>query len=1058
MTLSYYWPNQNEIENCITSEAETNSDAMLLAVHQKMQLERKLIGNDTEVPTKISEEVFLADFLKGSTQGSLIMPVTGASGVGKSHLVGWLHAQLNKMKAQNDPRVEKLTIIRIPKSASLRNVVELILGPLEQNPQFDDIREQLKTATSEVTPFLAAERFQTGLRITFKNLERKLWAELKELNSTDPVKNRLEIETKGKQIYHAKNLPYYLAAPEFEEHFSKDVDKKTGECGVLTKIIMAAIEGLGDDEDREENRSFKVEDLYIPESELPDTSGNIKNFYGYLQKDNGQGFHEAVDLLNTVIGEAIGEVYQFQQATGGKSLEELILDIRKILLTEQKELVFLIEDFYVLSGIQEQLLKVCVQNDSERGGKKLRSPIRTVLAVTPGYLDNFSTSQTRANEEYWVLSDLDNNEDTFQATENLIGSYLNAARWGREKIENHFSENNLSHSPDAQLPVFTDPDIGKADQEVLNTFEKSENNIPLFPFNKMAIREMCALRLNEGGQIKFLPRFIIRRIIEPILGFRNLYEEHKFPPADLFNVSPKADVTSWLYENIKNEEVRDRASSLITFWLGNPDNIKALSLLPQGYLKAFNLDFSSVSIPLENDHNENTDREQNEVEKKVRDEVKDEDNITEDTAKYINAPEDIFEKWGSGQQEMPQEQARELRNIIRRLLLNSMDWLSRNTQKSKRQNNIFISIPNSKGEGRAGESTNKIIIDIVTEKKDAKLRKAFSALWRYEYNKAYYPKQSDDYVAVLSFIDELRTQYLDIINLEAENDIIYLVGKIGVQATILDIDPKHKFHETVEDLTVETSHQGHVGITKWVELRQSANANRTALVRLLHEQVGAYQGNTGQQLFAFDKLRLNRVLSKEKDIDPTKLLDVSLNDELKEHIKLLSKLRVEGVCKSTAKVIVPMLDNLAKYLGENFNQRNFYDEAILLGDELQKIDGGYPEEFSFLEMSQELEWFSSLKISMFKKIMDVLQSIDVENEPYGNILKYLTKINVNDLERLERFLIRWDKFLTVAQTNIERASESLDLDPKESEIEFKNILNKTLNNLKDISNVSESIE
>ena len=54
MTLSYYWPNQNEIENCITSEAETNSDAMLLAVHQKMQLERKLIGNDTEVPTKIS--------------------------------------------------------------------------------------------------------------------------------------------------------------------------------------------------------------------------------------------------------------------------------------------------------------------------------------------------------------------------------------------------------------------------------------------------------------------------------------------------------------------------------------------------------------------------------------------------------------------------------------------------------------------------------------------------------------------------------------------------------------------------------------------------------------------------------------------------------------------------------------------------------------------------------------------------------------------------------------------------------------------------------------------
>ena len=197
MKLSRYWPNNDEIRNCIRWEAETNSDAMLLAVHQPMHLEKKIIGNVTKTPEKIQENRFLEDFLKEKlNQGTLIMPVTGASGSGKSHLIGWLHAKLNQLKAQNDSRVEKFTIVRIPKSASLRRVVELILEPLKLDPKFDSIRNALNTATTAVTPDRAAIRFNSGIQIALGSLSRQLREELKQLSSSNP--NSPEILTKSK--------------------------------------------------------------------------------------------------------------------------------------------------------------------------------------------------------------------------------------------------------------------------------------------------------------------------------------------------------------------------------------------------------------------------------------------------------------------------------------------------------------------------------------------------------------------------------------------------------------------------------------------------------------------------------------------------------------------------------------------------------------------------------------------------------------------------------------------------------------------------------------------
>ena len=137
MSLSRYWPTRDEVNRCIKAEAESASDAVLLAAHQPMRLLRRDEGSGVE--SQVSEHDLLEAFLSDDLpQGTLLMPIMGASGAGKSHLIRWLAAQLGR-----DPRARHMHVIRIPKSASLRGVVELVLEPLSNDDRFSDIRESL---------------------------------------------------------------------------------------------------------------------------------------------------------------------------------------------------------------------------------------------------------------------------------------------------------------------------------------------------------------------------------------------------------------------------------------------------------------------------------------------------------------------------------------------------------------------------------------------------------------------------------------------------------------------------------------------------------------------------------------------------------------------------------------------------------------------------------------------------------------------------------------------------------------------------------------------------
>src|SRR5208283_4209177 len=141
-------------------------------------------------------------------------------------------------------------------------------------------------------------------------------------------------------------------------------------------------------------------------------------------------------------------VFRLNQSMAGMTLEEIIQEIRKSLLSDGRELVLLIEDFAALIGIHEVLLRVCIQ-EAVRDGKRVMAPMRTALAVTEGHLAGRDTILTRARREWLIRSTFDESDDVVQRSIELVGAYLNAARWGEAELRKRFAES--TRNPDGSL-------------------------------------------------------------------------------------------------------------------------------------------------------------------------------------------------------------------------------------------------------------------------------------------------------------------------------------------------------------------------------------------------------------------------------------------------------------------------------------------------------------------------------------------------------------------------------------------------------------------------------
>jgi hypothetical protein len=1003
MSLLNYWPSLEEINRCIKIEAENSSDEVLLAVHQQFPLSYSRVGPDGKVMpdsrTSTTEDELLHYFIADAPSGSHVLPITGASGVGKSHLIRILDARLRRL-----PDAHRYLVIRIPKSASLRRVVELILEaePLK-NPKYDRVKEEFTKALADVPPHEAVMRFQAELAIVLKEEESKLAQSNAQDLSNISVKERCG---------HARDLPKLMADAAVVDYFREKV---------FPRIIQRSVSGVAseDGEIKEIDPTacqFKEDDLDLNDIDFGQANKQVAMYYQFaLSAQDGRGKKVAVSVLNEVVDKAIRQLYQLNQSLGGKTLAEVIQDIRRLLLADNRELVILVEDFAALVGIQDTLAKVLIQEGETSKGKEFAT-IRSAIAVTDGYLAGKDTLATRAGREWVVESRLESEAETLRRTKALVASYLNAARHGEAALKRYYQQANLTDESGNLLwspGIYSDG--SDEDFNALYAFGYFEN-VPLFPFTEAAIESLTRVSLTAGNALVFTPRYVIRDIIREILKTgRESFVNEQFPPPGIGSKKPSADVAQWLSSLHVSEGQKNRYERLVTIWGNDPKTRSEIGRIPKEVFEVFDLPQPDIDyIPPIPESIEPAEKTTETTVPKA----------TSDQEQKINAYQTALEDWVQNGTRLDQKIANEIRDALTALITQRIDWNAERCLKREFTKTQF-SIPNAGGEGNIPPNAIKIATN--NDDPDGRLRGELLALLRYV--KVYksstdYDGADEDLARIANLIERLMPDALEIVRTSEKKQNQSAILALAANSRLLGINERGHTPialssflfgaaskvESVPDSAPES-------FREWVALQNKAAEIRPQLQQLLIDTNGCFQG-TGKTVYGIDMARL----VEDYPADGATIVydDLQgLSIELKHALQNTSEARVMARLKRLLEDTKKIQNLIVNELGTDFDKQTVLSTFKDLTTTLKDM-GAWPDNeigFSSKGFMDLCEAFRSAAIKeSLSGLQDFEESDDDNQHPTKRILRG-AKLALSPLLTAERFLNFASKVVRAAETH-----------------------------------------
>lgn len=911
MSLLKYWPIADEINACIKHEAEGAHDAVLLAVHRPSPLSYKLISSGERLYAS-EEELFNYLISEDVPSGTHVVPITGSSGVGKSHMVRILNARLESINKD-----DRYVVIRIPKSASLRRVVELILDKLPGSEYAQVRAEFAKALTEDLDIETAVIRFHRELDISLGQLAKELEAKVKANPRETSIKE---------QWGHAAFLSKFMGDAILVDHFRTTV---------FPRFVQRAIAGQHQVEMEALVKDFIPEDLVIPDSIDISKAANptIAYYNRNLLSREGEGLKIAARLLNDnmLVDKAIRQLFSLHQSLGGMTLQEVILEIRRLLLRQGRELVIFVEDFKALTGIQDILLKVLIQ-EGVRDGVQDLATMRSVIAVTDGYLDTEDTIATRAKREWKVESEFSSPAEVLKLTKSLVAAYLNAARWGFKHLVRHFKTSKTQDRQTVWIGPYLDPD-GSEDAHTLTAFG-FEDDIPLFPYTEAAIEQMAKAALTRNNSLVFTPRFIIDNVLRSLLlGGRPSFEQGQFPPPGINAPPPTAEIAQWLASLPVSEEIRERYRRVIAIWGNTPRTASEVGFIPKEVFDAFKLELPAVEFKKA----PKLDRTIQLVPPALQPTIQ--------TKPDDLSLKDTLEKWVQGER-MPQTVANQIRNSIAAALNNSIDWTAERCEKNQIQRSQ-ISIPLSAGEGNL--SSNPIKISDNHEDQSGQLRSELLAITRlhhYKAGKHTYEGADDDMVWIANLVDRLMPQAISIIRADAQQKLVASSKLLQTNSQILGLSSRGKTPASIAPFLF-----GQVSVRKgitagsnsafveWGLLQEQAQKIRPDLIQLVASYSGCFQGVTGKTPYAIDMLRVANALQIESVAQPINILELSI--ELKSTLVTMSEARVSPLARKFLQEATTIKNKLQVEFGGNFDKQEIVEELKGLADQLSG-SGSWP--------------------------------------------------------------------------------------------------------------------
>ena len=425
-------------------------------------------------------------------EGTLIVPLIGAPGTGKSHLIRWLKAAL--------PTDDRYEIRHIPREGtSLPSVVELIFAGVD-GPEFDELRSQVAEFRRSLDALDAGERLE---RVATRLMLRM--AELLEFSQVPWRRAKDVAEDVRAALCDRTVLPALLTDAVVR-------GKLTREGGAVYRIARDIVLGYVKEEDEdEEELGFRESDLLL--AGLRGTSPYAARALVSLRLPGNTD--AAVRILSDALDQASAEVIP----TGSVSLSELLRRFRRHLAQQDRELVLLFEDIAIARGLQQDLIDA-LTTPGRREGEEPLCTLRVALAVTSSYWEEQApeTLSTRAHAWGAEMFDMDVPADeAVDRAPDLVGRYLNAARIGTDVLLVRRAEDLADHVENAC--------IGCPYRERCHpAFGTTSDGFGLFPLTSSAVRRLSALADRRSR-----PRLVLSEVVAPTLAQWEVTNEHRFP-------------------------------------------------------------------------------------------------------------------------------------------------------------------------------------------------------------------------------------------------------------------------------------------------------------------------------------------------------------------------------------------------------------------------------------------------------------------------------------------------------------------------------------------------
>jgi len=514
---------KQRLSEVIRIDTITSTYGDFLATHvpfKKIQFQKKYDANSTSDKYYTEEQIYTNIVLNPKNQHQVVL-VIGSSGAGKSHLIRWFDAKLEKAKSEN----EVVLFVRRSDNSLKGTIKQLLEKPEVSNISNKDVYERLVKATSSVEEkklkdmiyqyFIVEIKNDNGDdEVSLSNVERK---RLVALLQNDSFQERLMQEKGAIERIYSKVAENKITDTRdiVAEFYSEDFQVDIAFCDELNR-------------DEADLKARKMADKLYAEPELAE---------------------EVANYLNTMVDVVIQRCAGLEPG----DFEQVFLEIRKELKKQEKNLTLLIEDITAFTGVNGALLNVLNPHTGDYEKDNI-CRISAIIGTTTEYFkSNFRDNQKDRVTHFVIIPD-----DVFGADENdlceFVGRYLNVMSLDKEEVD--FWANGGANGE--SYPIHKTVE-GDGWDSVISSDGKELN---LYPFSKRAIVYLYNTILQENYRT---PRYLLRDVVEKTVRDA-LWNLENFPGFKIQNTNTNADLRDRLRAQNVSSEMFEKLYLFMCVW------------------------------------------------------------------------------------------------------------------------------------------------------------------------------------------------------------------------------------------------------------------------------------------------------------------------------------------------------------------------------------------------------------------------------------------------------------------------------------------------------------